>query len=157
VNGSLEVESRIDPAFHVRGATKIYRRGCWEQIGGLIRAPGWDTLDEIKANMLGWTTRTFPDLQIIHHRPAGGAYGQWNNLLKNGRANYIVGYHPLFMLLKCLRRAFEKPYLLHGCGLWLGFLGGYVKGVPRAAEKEVIQYFRQQQINRLLGRKSLWS
>jgi hypothetical protein len=157
VNGSLEVESRIDPAFHVRGATKIYRRECWEQIGGLIRAPGWDTLDEIKANMLGWTTRTFPDLPLIHHRPAGGAYGQWSNLLKNGRANYIVGYHPLFMLLKCLRRTFERPFFVQGCGLWLGFLGGYVKGIPRAAEKEVIQYFRQQQMNRLLGRKSLWS
>src|ERR1039458_440044 len=49
LNGALEVESKVDPVFHVRGATKIYRRQCWDQIGGLIRAPGWDTVDEVKA------------------------------------------------------------------------------------------------------------
>ena len=48
-----------NPKFHVRGATKIYRRACWEAIGGLWRAPGWDTIDEVKANMLGWKTYSF--------------------------------------------------------------------------------------------------
>jgi poly-beta-1,6-N-acetyl-D-glucosamine synthase len=157
LNGIMEVESRIDPVFHVRGATKIYRRDCWDQIGGLIRAPGWDTVDEVKANMLGWTTRTFPEPKLVHHRPAGMAYGQWSNLLKNGLANYIAGYHPLFMLFKCIRRSFERPLFVEGCGLWLGFMSGYVKGVPRVPEKRVIKYFRQQQIKRLLGRPSLWS
>jgi poly-beta-1,6-N-acetyl-D-glucosamine synthase len=157
VNDNLEVESKIDPAFHVRGATKIYRRECWNQIAGLIRAPGWDTLDEVKANMLGWTTRTFPALRLIHHRPAGRAYGTWQNWLKNGRANYVVGYHPLFMLIKCIRRLFDKPYLVGGCGLWTGFVGGYVKRVSRSADPDVIRYFRRQQMNRLLGRKSLWT
>src|SRR5262249_32695115 len=111
VNGALEVESKIDPAFHVRGATKIYRRECWEQIGGLIRASGWDTVDEVKANMLGWVTGTFGDVKLVHHRPAGEAYGQWSNLIKNGRANYVAGYHPLFMFLKCCRRMAVKPYV----------------------------------------------
>lgn len=155
-NGVLEPESKVDPAFHVRGATKIYRRECWDQIGGLVRATGWDTIDEVKANMLGWSTRTLADIHLIHHRPAGAAYGCWSNLVKNGRANYLAGYHPVFMLLKCLRRAFEKPYLVVGLGLWTGFIACYFKRVPRAAEREVIRYFRQQQLNRLLGRKSLW-
>ncbi|HTL16553.1 MAG TPA: glycosyltransferase family A protein [Patescibacteria group bacterium] len=157
VNGGLEAESKIDPVFHVRGATKIYRRECWDGIGGLIRAPGWDTVDEVKANMLGWRTCTFPDLQLVHHRPAGQAYGRWSNLIKNGRANYIAGYHPLFMLVKCARRLFEKPYLLEGCGLWIGFAGCYLSRVPRVTDKAVITYFRRQQMNRLLGKKSLWS
>jgi len=155
VNGALQVESKVDPAFHVRGATKIYRRECWDQIGGLLRAPGWDTVDEVKANMLGWTTR--PDLKLVHHRPAGQAYGQWSNLVKNGRANYVAGYHPLFMLLKCLRRSFEKPYLIEGCGLWVGFVGGYLKRIPQAPDRDLIRYFRRQQLNRLFGKKSLWS
>jgi biofilm PGA synthesis N-glycosyltransferase PgaC len=156
VNGAWCVESKVDPAFHVRGATKIYRRECWQEIGGLIRAPGWDTLDEIKANMLGWGTRTFPDIRLIHHRPAGQAYGKWSNWIKNGRANYMVGYHPVFMFLKCVRRMFERPYLIAACGLWVGFVGGYLRRVPQADEKQAIAYFRRQQINRLLGRRSLW-
>ena len=157
VNGSLSVESKIDPRFHVRGATKIYRHECWQQLGGLIRAPGWDTVDELKANMLGWTTRTFSDLQLVHHRPAGDAYGTWSNWTKNGRANYVAGYHPLFMLLKCARRTLEKPYLVEACGLWLGFLGGYLQRVPQVPDRHLIKYFRRQQMNRLLGRKSLWT
>jgi poly-beta-1,6-N-acetyl-D-glucosamine synthase len=157
VNGQLVVESKVDPKFHVRGATKIYRRKCWDAIGGLLRAAGWDTLDEVKANMLGWTTCTFPDIQLIHHRRAGEAYGRWNNLIKNGRANYIAGYHPLFMLVKCARRLFEKPYVIGGCGLWTGFATGYLKRIPQVNDPELIRYFRQQQMNRLLGKTSLWS
>ncbi|MDY7036589.1 MAG: glycosyltransferase family A protein, partial [Thermodesulfobacteriota bacterium] len=95
-----------DPLFHVRGATKIYKRACWKDIGGLLKAPGWDTLDEVKANMLGWKTRTFPELQLIHLRRTGEADGAWANWVKNGRANYISGYHPLFMFFKCLKRGF---------------------------------------------------
>jgi poly-beta-1,6-N-acetyl-D-glucosamine synthase len=37
-----------NPAFHVRGATKIYRRKCWDAIGGFWPAAGWDTMDEHK-------------------------------------------------------------------------------------------------------------
>jgi glycosyltransferase involved in cell wall biosynthesis len=86
-NGELRRESTVDPAFHVRGATKIYRRECWDQIGGLVSATGWDTIDELKANMLGWTSLTFSDIKLLHHRPAGGAEGAWKNWVKNGRAN----------------------------------------------------------------------
>src|SRR5208282_1795351 len=157
IDGVLEAESKNDPAFHVRGATKIYRRACWQEIGGLIHAPGWDTLDEVKANMLGWKTRTLADINILHHRPTGAAYGTWNDRVKAGMANYITGYHPLFMFLKCLRRMGEKPYFIGSGGLLFGFVKGYVKRVPQVADKALVRYLRQQQMNRLLARKSLWT
>ena len=84
-DGELKLEK--NPQFHVRGATKIYKRECWEALGGLLRAPGWDTVDELKANMLGWTTRTFVDLRLSHYRFTGAADGAWNDCIKNGRAN----------------------------------------------------------------------
>lgn len=152
----IEAESKVDPRFHVRGATKIYRRECWQEVGGLIHAPGWDTLDEVKANMLGWITCTLPDINVIHHRPAGAAYGAWNDRVKGGLANYIAGYHPLFMLLKGVRRMLEKPYFIGGCGLLFGFVKGYLTRVPQVEDKALIKYFRAQQMNRLLLRKSLW-
>jgi biofilm PGA synthesis N-glycosyltransferase PgaC len=145
-----------DPAFHVRGATKIYRRACWEAIGGLFRAPGWDTVDEFKANMLGWTTYTFPELKLWHHRPTGGAQGTWKNWVKNGLANYIAGYHPLFMMAKCARRLFHKPYGVVGIGLLVGFWSGYLRRVPQVDDREVIRYVRSQQIRKLFLQKSLW-
>ena len=72
--------------------------------GGFWPAPGWDTIDEVKANMLGFTTHSFDELHLVHHRITGSADGWLGGLVKNGRANYISGYHPLFMLAKCARR-----------------------------------------------------
>ena len=156
VKGVLTEESKGDPAFHVRGASKIYRRACWEAIGGLIKAPGWDTLDEVKANMLGWRTYRFPALKLTHFRCTGNADGVWKNWVKNGRANYVTGYHPVFMVLKCMKRLVEKPYGMAALGLLSGFLGGYLKDVPQVNDRRLIAYLRRQQINRLLFRASLW-
>ncbi len=155
-NGALVEDSPGDPPFHVRGATKIYRRAAWQAIGGLIKAPGWDTLDEVKANMLGWRTYSFKELRVLQLKPTGSADGSWQNWVKNGRANYVVGYHPIFMLVKCVKRLRERPYGVAGLGLLIGFISGYVKGVPRVRDRELINYLRQQQINRLLLRPSLW-
>jgi biofilm PGA synthesis N-glycosyltransferase PgaC len=156
VDTRLLPEAPRDPAFHVRGATKIYRRECWDALGGLIAAPGWDTVDEYKANMLGWHTYTFPEIKIRHHRHAGSAQGTWKNWVKNGLANYVAGYHPLFMIIKCLRRAFGKPYGVVGIGLLVGFFGGYLRGISQVDDRELIRYVRSQQLRKLSLRHSLW-
>jgi hypothetical protein len=157
VNGALRPEAKGDPRFHVRGATKIYRHACWQAIGGLIRRVGWDTVDELRANMLGWRTRTFEDVPIVHHRQAGGAYGAWANWTKNGRAAYVTGYHPLFMFAKCVKRFIKRPHEITALGLWVGFCGGYLRGLPQVNDPALTKYVRKQQINRLLLRPSLWS
>ena len=154
INGRLELEK--SPQFHVRGATKIYERDCWIALGGLIKAPGWDTLDEVKANMLGWQTKSYDDLKIIHHRHTGAADGTWRNFVKNGRANYISGYHPLFMFTKSIKRIIEKPYLIGSLGLLYGFISGYLKNISQVDDKALINYVRRQQINRLLFKESIW-
>jgi poly-beta-1,6-N-acetyl-D-glucosamine synthase len=155
VNGTLLAEAD-DPSFHVRGATKIYRYECWQAIGGLVEATGWDTVDEFKANMLGWTTRTLSEIKLIHHRHAGAAYGTWSNWLKNGYANYVAGYHPLFMLLKCAKRSFKRPYGVGALGLAVGFCQGYLKALPQVQDTQLIRYIRREQMKRLLLKRSLW-
>jgi poly-beta-1,6-N-acetyl-D-glucosamine synthase len=153
-NGAKRFE--FCPEFHVRGATKIYRRECWEAIGGFWPAPGWDTMDEVKANMLGWGTRSFPDLHLRHHRYTGTADGIWAGMVKNGRANYVCGYHPLFMIVKCFLRLPKRPYLIGSIGLLYGFLSGYVKHIPQVNDIETIGFLRRQQLGRLWGRETIW-
>lgn len=152
----LKIDSAGDPPFHVRGATKIYRRACWENINPLVKAPGWDTIDEVKANLHGWTSRTFSDLKLIQHKPTGGADGSWRNWFKNGRANYITGYHPIFMLAKCFKRAFQKPLFVESTALWAGFCSGYLKGIPQVEDAAAINYLRRQQVRRMLMRHSIY-
>ena len=106
--------------------------------------------------MLGWTTRSFPELHIMHHRPTGAADGQWRNLVKNGTSDYISGYHPLFMFAKCLSRLRQRPYILGTIALAYGFIVGYLKRVPRVDDAELIRYLRGQQLARLCGGQTIW-
>jgi hypothetical protein len=59
--------------------------------------------------------------------------------------------------LKCVKRMFERPYGLAALGLLSGFVGGYFKRAPQVPDKPLIRYLRQQQMNRLMFRQSLWS
>jgi len=154
--GLLVVDSDGDPPFHVRGATKIYRRSCWDKINPLIQAPGWDTIDEVKANFYGWTTRTSRDIKLIQHKPTGGADGNWRNWFKNGLANYVTGYHPLFMLAKCMKRAFQQPVFIASAALFLGFYSGYWQKMPRVQDRAVIRYLRKQQLRYMLRLPSIY-
>lgn len=156
---NLDGDERVaeeHPTFHVRGATKIYRRGCWEDIGGLVRTPAWDTIDEVSANMHGWTTRTLSDVPIDHLRTTGDAAGQWSNWVKNGRAAYLVGYHPLFLAARAARRIVKPPWVVGTVGLLWGYVRSVLKREPKAVNEEVVVYVRQQQLYRLTRRESVW-
>lgn len=155
-DGKLKEESSGDPPFHVRGATKIYRRACWEQICPLVKAPGWDTIDEVKANMHGWCTRTFRDIPLLQHKPTGSADGIWRNWYKNGVGSYVTGYHPLFVLGKAIKRSFENPIGFASIALLAGFFSGYLRNMEQASDKYTIRYLRHQQLRRLLLKKSIY-
>jgi glycosyltransferase involved in cell wall biosynthesis len=154
IDGELKLEA--NPRFHVRGATKIYRKACWEAIGGLWVAPGWDTIDEVKANMLGWATHSFTELRLLHHRVTGSADGFVKDRVKHGVACYVSGYHPLFVLASCLRRLVRRPYVLGSLAVFSGFLKGYLNRLPRVNDQQLIHYVRSQQLRRLCGLETIW-
>jgi biofilm PGA synthesis N-glycosyltransferase PgaC len=154
MNGVEKLEAH--PRFHVRGATKIYRRECWEAIGGLVKEPGWDTLDEVHAQMLGWKTQSFYDNRLVQLRSTGDAAGQWQNWIKNGRACYLVGYHPLFIVARAILRLFKEPYLVASVGMLWGFVGAALTRSEKVASAEVVRYLRGQQLRRLSGMSSIW-
>jgi biofilm PGA synthesis N-glycosyltransferase PgaC len=153
-NGGLQREH--DPVFHVRGAAKMYRRECWEALKGMYAINGWDTLDEVKANMLGWKTRSFKNLNITQYRTTGMAVGAWKNAIKNGVGSWVSGYHPLYLASKCVKRLFNKPYFVESVGMLYGFLQGYFGKIPRVEDKNLIHYLRQQQLKRLFLRPTIW-
>jgi glycosyltransferase involved in cell wall biosynthesis len=151
-----ELRLEANPRFHVRGATKIYRRACWDAIGGLWAGVGWDTIDEVKANMLGWKTRSFADLPLVHLRPTGAADGHLRDLMKHGLVCYMCGYHPLFVLASCTYRVFRKPYLFGSFAIAWGFLKPYFTHTPRPHDECFTSYLRTQQLRRLCGLSTIW-
>jgi len=154
-DGNAVIEA--NPSFHVRGATKIYRKACWEALEGLLAAPGWDTLDEVKANMLGWQTHTFTDIRVLQRRPTGSNDGAWRDCVKNGRADYICGYHPIYMVVKSAKRLLQKPFVTGSLGHLWGFVSAYWQGVSQVNDAALIAYLRQQQLRRIFGLKTIWT
>ena len=103
-------------------------------------APGWDTIDEVKANMLGWETMAFQDLHLHHHRLTGTADGPdtrphqtWCRLLRLRISSLFVG-------ARCVYRLFKNRTLLVPSAIWYGFLKGYLTDVPRVNDARMIDY-----------------
>ena len=154
ISGRSKLEP--NPTFHVRGATKIYRKACWEAIGGLWMSAGWDTIDEVRANMLGWKTYCFSDLHLHHHRFTGTADGLMRDRVKHGRVCYASGYHPLFVLASCLYRIAQKPYLIGSMAVLYGYLKAHLTHPPRVEDPAYVAYIHAQQLRRLLGMQTIW-
>lgn len=136
---------------HVRGPTKVYRRTCFEAIGGLEPILGWDGLDEWKAKMLGWEVRSFIELKVLHYRYTGAATGLLKSRLEQGYGAYYMGYHPLFIIARGIRHSFVWPYLLGGGAMVWGYFTASWQGREQLADPAVIHFVRQTQLKQLAG------
>ncbi len=95
---------------HPRGAARIYRRKCWEDIGGkLAEIHGWDTYSDLRARQFGWETRGIPDLRIIQSRPTAGREQPMKVAFQVGRIMALLGYHPLVAMARSLKLYFRNP------------------------------------------------
>jgi biofilm PGA synthesis N-glycosyltransferase PgaC len=144
------------PGFHTRGATKMYSCACFRAIGGLAAGLGWDTIDEARAAMLGFRTRSFGHIRARHHRPVGTANGRWRAGMAPGIAAYQAGYSPFFMIVRAVWNLGQKPYVLRSALLLAGFFQGYLRGEPRAADPVLVRFIRRHQTRRLMGMQTIW-
>src|SRR5215472_12489918 len=136
-------------------AAKLYSRACFAVIGGLESGPGWDTIDEVRAMMLTFPSKSFRHLRALHHRPQGGAAGLCRSRIATGRVAYRIGYSPLFMVARAVWRTFERPYLVGGALMLFGYVQGYWK-TKRISSPELVRFVRRQQMRRLLRMESQW-
>lgn len=59
---------------HVRGPMKAYRKECFVQIGGLRETLGWDNIDSVLLENLGWKEIVLPELQVKLIKVKGADY-----------------------------------------------------------------------------------
>jgi UDP-N-acetylglucosamine transferase subunit ALG13 len=132
----------------VEGQCRAYRWACLGQVSPLEERLGWDGLDEMKANTLGWTTRAFRDLPFRHHREMAerdrSRVAAW---VRQGRANHYMGYRPSYAVLRSLYRSLREPSAL---GLLWGYAGAALRRVPRCPDRAVREHARRQQAVRHL-------
>jgi len=157
----LELGERMSPPRHdfnqrcVRGAIQLFRRQCYEDVGGLrpFRHGGEDTAALEIALMLGWEVRTLTDLIVRHHRRAGTATkGILGARFREGREDHSLGYHPIYEAGKCIRRIFERPYLAGSIFRLAGYLWAALTREPQEMPGEFVSRLRMQQLRRLFRR-----
>lgn len=137
-------------------ALTVFRRECFMDIGGFIpmKYGGEDTVACFTARMKGWKTWSFPDLVAIHNKPVGTGHAR--NLLKirfrHGIGEYFLASHPLFFIVKSLRRCVkEPPFLIGGLTRILGYIyAHFLKEKPQISQ-ELSKYIRKDQISRILN------
>ncbi|MFP4013481.1 MAG: glycosyltransferase family 2 protein [Chitinispirillaceae bacterium] len=137
---------------HVSGACQLFRRECFEQIGGYtpIKGGGIDWAAVTTARMMGWQTRTFTDKVFRHHRSMGtGNGGLLMSRYRHGVKDYYLGGHPLWQLFRCCFQMTRPPYLMGGVFLFLGYMNGVVTRMERPLSNDLIQFHRAEQMRRL--------
>lgn len=138
-------------------AIQVFRREVFEQIEGFrpLKFGGEDTIACVMARMAGWKAWSFPDIKVVHLRPTGT--GAVNNILsvrfRQGVCEYNLAAHPLFFLLKALRRSvLEKPYLIGGAIRSAGYLWAALRRDKIVLSKKVVKFIRKEHMERLFSR-----
>jgi glycosyltransferase involved in cell wall biosynthesis len=138
---------------HVHGATKFYRRACYEAISPMPAILGWDMIDEVKADMTGWRTQSFamPDGDPLHMRLRGGHDGLLRGFRRWGEGAWAMGEHPLHVVLHGFQRMSDPPRAIGGLNYMLGWASAGLRRRPRA-EPDVRAVVRRGQLQRIARR-----
>lgn len=137
---------------HVSGACQVFRRACFEQVGGYVPVKGGaiDWIAVTTARMKGWQTRTFTEKVCFHHRTLGtGNQRAWLVPFHYGRKAYYVGGHPLWALLRGFFQMRERPWVVGGALFQAGFLWAALTRTPRVVSAELMAFHRGEQLSRL--------
>ena len=146
-NGKLIKERAAEN--HIRGAFKAYRNKCFEEIGGLKPILGWDALDEMTANYLGWEIKQLP-LQVIHLRETRRDYEPLLHRFHSGMVYFRMGYGVFLTLLKSLFWVCRKPYIIGGISFIVGFVTSFIRGDRKIGDKDLRKFFRGFKYDRIL-------
>ena len=137
---------------HVSGFCQLFRRKCFEEIGGYVpvKGGGVDYIAVITARMKGWKTRTFTDKVCLHHRGIGTAqHGLLMNRFRNGIKDYALGSHPLWELFRAAYQMTRRPFVIGGLLLLSGYLYALVRQAERPVSHELLVFRRREQMERL--------
>ena len=137
---------------HVPGQCQLFRRRCWEDVGGYIphRAGGIDWMAVITARMKGWKTESFRERWFFHYRRLGTAErGVLSSLFAYGQKDYYLGGHPMWELFRVAYRSTRQPFVAGGLALGLGYCWAFLSRVPRPISRELMAFHRKEQMAKL--------
>jgi glycosyltransferase involved in cell wall biosynthesis len=149
------VSERIGDEVSV-GASKFYRVGCFQEIGGFVREVMWDGIDTHRCRQRGWTCRSWddPELRFLHLRPMGTSHRSWwTGRARWGYGQWFMGTSPIWMLASATFRMTRPPVVVGGIAMLWGYLRSALAGAPRYGDAEFRRFVRAYQLQCLLKGK----
>lgn len=137
---------------HVAGGVQLFRRRCFEEIGGYVanEGGGIDWIAVTTARMIGWRTRSYRDKFFFHHRQLGTAErSAFAAAFAYGHKDYCMGAHPLWQMFRVIYRMTKRPYLIEGFGLGLGYTWAVLHRAKHPISRELMRFYRKEQMQKL--------
>src|SRR5579862_4653970 len=150
--GSFQYDFRFSNIENVWGGCQLFRRECYEAIGGYMPLKGGciDHVAVISARFHGWKTRTFPEKVCEHHRKMGTAQqGNLTAKFRLGVKDHSVGNHPLWELSRTIYQMSRRPLDVGGLALGSGYAWALVRGSKVPLSRDMVRFVRREQMQRL--------
>ncbi|MFC1980927.1 glycosyltransferase [Chloroflexota bacterium] len=145
VSGQLFVEAedgqRAEGAANVppRGGCRLYRRECFEDIGGTMPESAiWDTETDVLSELRGWQIAMFTGARGIHKRVTYSRKGKLRGCLRLGKCYYYANYHPVYVLITGLYFTSKLPFITGPL-----FLFAYLKSWLQRSEQSANPVIRE--------------
>lgn len=152
VENGKHYDYRFASTEHVSGACQLFRKACFEEIGGYspIKGGGIDWVAVTTARMKGWKTQTFTDKTCEHHRKIGtGSHSALKSNYNYGRKNYVLGGHPLWQVFRSVYLMLKKPFFIGGLLYLAGYTWAFVSRKEKSVSPELMKFHRNEQMYRL--------
>ncbi len=150
--GTYQYDYRFQNIENVWGGCQLFRRECFEAIGGYLPLKGGciDHVAVLSARHHGWQTRTFTEKVCLHHRQMGTALqGSLTAKFKFGMKDYSVGNHPLWELFRMFYQTTRRPFVVGGLALGIGYAWSQIRRTEILLSPELVAFARREQLQRL--------
>jgi poly-beta-1,6-N-acetyl-D-glucosamine synthase len=123
-----------------RGPTQFFRVECLERMGGLPPWPSFDSIANVKARSLGYTTELLTDLVAVQSRETATRYGHAAGYARKGRYAWFLGLHPLLVAARAAAYSARRPHRA-GFHFLEGYLSSAVARAPRCPDPVVRAHY----------------
>ncbi|MFC1906258.1 glycosyltransferase family 2 protein [Chloroflexota bacterium] len=124
---------------------RLYRKECFDEIGGIAVTHAPDPVALVKAKLRGWETRRDKESEVFKTRETASTNGLWNGYKIVGYEKYYMDYHPFLVLLSTLYELKRRPYY-QGLALFYGYLSAVLRREEKIDIPEVRDYFRHRRL-----------
>ncbi|MFA4662865.1 glycosyltransferase family 2 protein [Pyrococcus kukulkanii] len=127
---------------HARGSPRLFRRECFNDIGGYRRFYTPDVVSNYLARIKGWEVKQVIEAIAVQQRPTQSRDGFLSSYIKQGIANYHLGVSLLSIITRIIfMTLFDSP--VKATGLFIGYLASYSAKEPYLMPKGIREFARK--------------